>query len=109
MTSLSNLTQHLLSVLSVAEGAGLDLKSKLDQLANAYGLSVPSRAARSPLEYAFTLLCYVRSHYSARFPFILSLLFFCDVTSSPGPSFIFGLFVPWRSSRGRTSPVAVGS
>lgn len=48
-------------VLSKAEGAWLDLKSKLDQLASIHGLSVPSRAARSPLEYAFTLLCYVRS------------------------------------------------
>ena len=39
--------------------AGLEVV--LDQLASIHGLSVPSRAARSPLEYAFTLLCYVRS------------------------------------------------
>ena len=65
----------------MAEGAWLDLKSKLDQLASIHGLSVPSRAARSPLGYAISLLCDLRSQYSTQIPCILSLFFLCDVMS----------------------------
>ena len=65
----------------MAEGAWLDLKLKLNQLTSIHGFSVPSRAARSPFEYALILLYFSRSHHGVRIPCILAHFFLYDGTS----------------------------